>query len=127
MKKPILTRRHRNLLLGAAALALAVAGFYILAQRGIGIACPFYRLTGLQCPGCGNSRAALALLRLDLPAAFGYNPMFLPEFFYLGWVLLHCSRSYLRSGRFAYKPPALWLDILLLAAILLWWLLRNLI
>lgn len=127
MKKPVLTHRHRNLLLGVGAVCAAIAVFYILAQQGIGIPCLFYRLTGLQCPGCGNSRAALALLRLDLTAAFGYNPMFLPEFFYIGWVLFHCSRSYLQGKGFRYRPPVLWLDITLLVAVFLWWLIRNLI
>lgn len=126
MKNRIFTRRYRNLLLGAAGVCAAAVIFYVLAQKNIGIPCLFYELTGLQCPGCGNSRAALALARLDLPAAFCYNPMFLPEFFYLGWVLFHCSRSYLRGKGFHYQPPALWLDIILLTAILLWWFVRNL-
>ena len=127
MKNFVFTRRHRNLLLGAGILCAAVAVFYILARHGIGIPCLFHRLTGLQCPGCGNSRAALALLQWDLAAAFGYNPMFLPEFLYIVWVLLHCARSYLRGKPFAYKPPFLWLDILLLASVILWGILRNFI
>lgn len=127
MKIFVFTKRHQNLLLGTFALLAAVIVFSILAQFGIGIPCLFHRLTGLLCPGCGNSRAALALLRLDFAAAFGYNPLFLLEFFYILWVLLHCVKNYLQGRSFAYKPLFPWLDRIVLALILLWWPIRNLI
>lgn len=38
------------------------------------IYCPFNRLTGLPCPGCGSTRALFALLRGDFAAYFSYNP-----------------------------------------------------
>lgn len=38
--------------------------------------CPVRHLTGIICPGCGMSRAWLAVLRLDLAAAFRYHPWF---------------------------------------------------
>ena len=127
MKSPTFTNRHRNLLLGFLAAVAAVALIYILARHGIGVPCLFLKLTGFQCPGCGNTRAALALLRLDATAAFGYNPLFLLEFFYLLWVLFHCCKSYLKGGRFSYTSPALWLDAAILVVLLAWWVLRNLI
>jgi hypothetical protein len=37
--------------------------------------CLFRDLTGLPCPTCGTAHAALALARLDLPAAFASNPL----------------------------------------------------
>jgi hypothetical protein len=37
------------------------------------IACPFHELTGLDCPGCGSTRALGALARLDLASAFDHN------------------------------------------------------
>ena len=125
MKKFSFTKRHRTLLIGSA-IALAAAGLYcLLARFGIGFPCLFYRFTGYQCPGCGNTRAALALLRLDFGAAFRLNPLCFAEFLYIGWILLHCARSYLKGNAFSYKPPFLWLDILLLVVILIWWPLRN--
>ncbi len=33
-------------------------------------------LSGVPCPACGSGRAALALSRLDLSAAFASNPLF---------------------------------------------------
>lgn len=58
--------------LGAAAV---IAGFYAALFR-LGITCPIKYLTGLSCPGCGMTRAWLALLRLDLAAAWAYHPLF---------------------------------------------------
>ena len=120
-------QHHRRwvILLGAVAALAVLAVLIVLAKYGIGIPCLFYRFTGLQCPGCGNSRAALALLRLDLPAALGYNFLFPLEFSYLLWVVLHCCRSYLKGKGFRYQPPCIALDIGVLAAVVIWWIVRN--
>ena len=120
-----ITKRWRRLLLGAAAALAAVAVFCILAKMGIGIPCLFYQITGWQCPGCGNSRAAMALLRLDFKGALGYNLLFPLEFGYIGWVLFYCCRNYLRGKGFSYKPPVIGIDIGVLAAVLGWWVVRN--
>ena len=41
-------------------------------------ACDFLRATGFYCPGCGNTRSIMALLRFDPITSLGYNigPMF---------------------------------------------------
>lgn len=44
---------------------------------GEGVMCTLYELTGYYCPGCGGTRMALALLRLDIYQAFRYNPYIL--------------------------------------------------
>ena len=59
----------------AAALALAVPGFLARVASALP-PCVFRSLTGIPCPGCGSGRAALALVRFDLPAAFASNPLF---------------------------------------------------
>src|SRR5262245_31252568 len=41
--------------------------------------CPFHLLTGLECPGCGMTRAFAALFTGDLASAFLLNP-FAPMF-----------------------------------------------
>ena len=60
--------------LWAPALAAGAVVLYCYDPRQIGMPCPFYRCTGLYCPGCGTMRAAHSLLHGDVAAAFGYNP-----------------------------------------------------
>lgn len=46
-------------------LANAASGLYL---------CPFHRITGLYCPGCGGTRSMIALLHGHLFEAFHDNP-----------------------------------------------------
>lgn len=39
------------------------------------LACPFHAVTGIPCPACGSLRAAVALARFDLAAAFVASPL----------------------------------------------------
>ena len=41
--------------------------------------CPFFKVTGLPCPGCGLTRACLLLLQGDVPAAMRFHA-FAPVF-----------------------------------------------
>lgn len=125
MTDPVFRRRLLRVCLITLGLGLAAVLFLYLAGMGIGIGCPFHKLTGLQCPGCGNSRAAMALLRLDFGASFAYNPLFLPQVGYIAWVYLISCVSYLKGKRFTYAPPLLALDIVLLVVFVLWGILRN--
>ena len=53
--------------------------------------CPFYRLTGLPCPGCGLTRAFVCLGHGQVLAALHWHP--------LGWVLYAlCLAVWLRAG-----------------------------
>lgn len=38
--------------------------------------CPVKLVFGIDCPGCGMTRAFLAALRFDYKAAFDYHPLF---------------------------------------------------
>lgn len=42
---------------------------------GLGLPCWVQAVFGIPCPGCGMTRAAMALLRLNLPGAFGWHLM----------------------------------------------------
>lgn len=45
--------------------------------------CPLFLLTGIPCPSCGTTRAALALARFDPLAALALNPLAAA-----GWIAL---------------------------------------
>ncbi|MBI2486357.1 MAG: DUF2752 domain-containing protein [Deltaproteobacteria bacterium] len=44
------------------------------------IFCPFKALTGILCPGCGMTRAFLAIAEADFVGAFHFNPFSIPLF-----------------------------------------------
>lgn len=94
---------------------------------GIRIPCIFHEITGLQCPGCGNTRAALSLLRFDLKAAFSYNLLFLPQFLYLAFVYFRASADYVKGNKFSYHTPWPPLDYIALIMFLAWGIIRNII
>lgn len=86
--------------------------------------CMLKTLTGYDCPGCGAQRAIHALLHGHIAQAWGYNPalfILLPLAFLYG---LHELLGYRneRLERILYHPAVLYS---LIAAILLWWVLRN--
>jgi len=60
---------------GFAGYGLALTVLY--ATTGLGLPCPFRTLTGWECPFCGATRLGASLLKGDLAAAFGHNPVVL--------------------------------------------------
>ena len=67
-------RRLALVLAGGALSAGALAPWAPLLAR-FAPACVFHAWTGLPCPACGTTRAALALARLDVAAALAWNPL----------------------------------------------------
>lgn len=49
----------------------------------LAVGCPFYRLTGIVCPGCGLTRAWYSFLTGDWKSAMEYHPLFLVAPVYL--------------------------------------------
>ncbi len=52
-----------------------------------GIGCPIHFFSGINCPGCGMTRAYYALLSGDVYSAFYYHPLF---FIVPIWILILC-------------------------------------
>lgn len=76
-------RRQLGLLWGLVAAAL-VALSPLAPRLAAGLpACPLKTTTGWPCPGCGTTRAALALADFDLLSAFAVSPLAAA-----GWTLL---------------------------------------
>ena len=59
---------------GSSALLGGLAYFKIwLPLTNLGIPCPFYKVTGHFCPGCGMTRAISSLLQGDIKQAWQFN------------------------------------------------------
>ena len=124
---PILRdRRFGVVLIGA----LGVQG--VLGLLGLpGWHCPFFRLTGVPCPGCGLTRACLLLARGDLQASIRFHA-FAPIFVLLVAILIICA---MLPGRvtepFINKAETLerqtGITILILGGLILYWLARLLL
>ena len=87
--------------------------------------CGFYKLTGLYCPGCGTARGLHHLLHGDLLGACRSNILIVLCLPLLGYLLV--SQVVLATSGRTLKPlsipaRAAWL---ILAAIMLYWLARN--
>lgn len=89
--------------------------------------CPFHLLTGLDCPGCGVTRMCLALLRLDLSAAWSANPgMLVLAPLLLGLLSWHAV-TYIRTGNRHFTRGQTFLCWTLVGLLFLHGLLRNLL
>ena len=117
-------RLHKTLLVWLAVAVVGV-GMLLLARNGIRIPCIFRKVTGLNCPGCGNTRAVVNLARGNILRGLSYNYLFPLEVFYLGWVFTVGSVQYIRTGQIGYRPPAPRIDVSILTAVVIWGVVRN--
>jgi len=67
--------RQLGLLWGGVAAALVALSPLAPRFAAAAPACPLKAWTGVPCPGCGTTRAALALADLDLAVAFAVSPL----------------------------------------------------
>ena len=85
--------------------------------------CTFRRLTGLECPGCGGTRALRALICGDIGAAFCHNPFIIAT---LPILLAEYIRSWRNSPPTRSRAYCILLQ-LFAAGTILWAIGRNLI
>lgn len=91
--------RFLRLLRGFSLLLLAGLGYAVFCSRtGLMLPCPFHLVTGLLCPGCGVTRMCLALLHLDVAAAWRFNPGLLLLSPLLAGLLFSMALRYVRTG-----------------------------
>lgn len=120
-------RRHRVLATVAVIIAAAaMLMLYALVDPASGLypRCAFKLATGLDCPGCGSQRAIHALLHGDIASAWHNNAMLLIVLPLVGLLLV--------ARTLRHRHPALeralnsqGIILVLLAAIVLWTIVRN--
>lgn len=123
-----MARNRRSILLSLlVACAAGTALFFVdPARAGFPFGCPFHRLTGLYCPGCGSLRAVHYLLHGCILAAGAMNPI---------WILLVPVLAYeLATVLLCRRPSSLRLPSVLrhrvsgwvvLGLVLAYWVARN--
>lgn len=118
--------RVKRLLLGGLVLLAAGAAYALAVTRlGLYVPCLFRSVTGWKCPGCGVTSLCLALLRLDLPAAWAANPVLLLLSPPIAFLAVRMAVRYVREGSAALLPWEGRLAWGLAIALVLWGLVRN--
>lgn len=114
-------------LAGAACLACGTllvlwgrAALFFLRHYPVLPPCLFHQLTGWHCPGCGSTRAFLALMEGDPVRAFRNNVLLAASLPVLGWWAIQRLR-----GR-PLPRPGWWLPAWAGTVIAAYWVLRNL-
>ena len=122
-------RGDRALAVTFGAVAAIVIAFFLY-QNGPRYAwypgCLFHRLTGLECPGCGMTRATYAALHGRFGEALRFNPLGMIVLTALGvWVGIQIPawlRGEAQAFRFRVGPCGGWW---LVGVVLGYWILRN--
>ena len=95
-------------------------------SEGLAMPCPFYKLTGLYCPGCGSGRAVAAILRGELWIAFRQNPMlFILGFPSIAVLIWEYIRIVFDVRKMKPVTPPQWLIYSVLVLLVGFWILRN--
>lgn len=90
--------------IGWISVALCVAGVIFVKIKGfdilyMGLPCVVNATTGYYCPGCGGTRAVVALLEGHLLKSFFYHPIVLYILILGGWFLLSQTVERLSKGK----------------------------
>ncbi len=71
-----------------------ITAYFVFGRKIFGGLCPVVLVTGFPCPGCGLTRAGLAILKLDFSRAWALHPFIFPIillvflFFFNRYILL---------------------------------------
>ncbi len=105
--------------------ALFAAHHIVWRLTGFGIPCPFYKLFGIKCAGCGMTRAIFALLSLDIRAAHEYNLIIIPTLAYIVWFLVRVTLRFSRHEKEPFDLKPYFLHFLMLGTLILYGAFRN--
>ena len=120
--------KRRNKVIRIALILFGIGALYALIIRltGIGIPCPIRHITGIMCPGCGTTRMAMSILKLDFASAFRYNSAVFCMIPLMAATAARYSYVYIKTGkvRDRFAGTAVWIMI---AVLLIFGVLRNIL
>lgn len=123
MKKRLL----RVLGICGAMLGILLCYGIVTEMLGGGIPCVFQELTGLRCPGCGNTHALRELVQGHLTEALRWNYLMPAEALYVAFVIGNTAFHYVTTGEYHLTIGSEKLGAAFIAVLLLWWVLRNIL
>ncbi len=94
-------------------------------RTGIAPFCIFKKITTLNCPGCGNSRAVLSILKLDFYTAYKMNRIIFLEILYGIYLFVFGSKKYICTGKFTFVGTSKIINYSFLAILIIWFIIRN--
>ncbi len=98
----------------------------IVDPRGGPTICPFKLATGLDCPGCGGTRAAHDLMRGNLVGALDHNVLAVLAFPFILWgVFTWLTGAFGGPKLRTWSPSTRWTAVAVLV-LLVFWVVRNL-
>lgn len=100
-------------------------GIFVM-HTGIGVPCIINLVTGYKCPGCGVSRMCMALMRLDVNAAYNYNKVLFLLLPVLSAVFTFQLYRYIRYNKTKLTKVQSAILYIALALLLIWGVIRNL-
>jgi hypothetical protein len=126
--QPLVSMLVRSRALCGVLLAVAIGQAALVAAGFPGWTCLFHEFTGIPCPGCGLSRSAAALARLDPESALHLHAfgLLLPAallLLFAGVALPACHRDRLAAG-IARVERHIPLALLLTAGLFAYWIMR---
>lgn len=96
-------RRALRVLGSVVVVGSGLVGLHLI--TGIGLPCPLLTSLGMYCPFCGSTRAAESVLRGDLAAAWGWNPILLIALVVTGLAAIAWTVEV--AGGPALRPPSI--------------------
>ncbi|MBR1573021.1 MAG: DUF2752 domain-containing protein [Lachnospiraceae bacterium] len=78
--------------------------------------CIFHELTGLYCPGCGGTRAAIALLSGHPWISFLYHPLVIYSVAALCYILIQFIYCRIHKHKFRFHSSILWIALIIVIA-----------
>lgn len=116
----------RNLIVFWAQIGILVI-IYVLVFKitGHGIPCIFRTITGLECPGCGMTRAISALASGHFKEAVSYNILSVSLLPILSIYLVYRSYKYTKGGGDDFSKLELVLLVLTFIAVVFYFIYRN--
>lgn len=115
------------MIISAVTLAVGCAYAVLFIKTGFGIPCPFHLITGLNCPGCGVTRMAVSLLKLDFAAAFNENAGLFCLLPFILALFANYVYRYIRYGTRTLPKPAEICAWVIAGLLLVWGAVRNFI